>query len=197
MQSRLYDIVGIALDSRGDLYFVDKGSNRVRKIDRRTGVISTMAGVCRYGFDGDGKPAVKSMLHAPEAVIFDPSDNMYISDSMNHRMRKVDAHTGILTTVAGNGDSGYEDKNMGGCGMARFVSKEAAGAIKHGDGSLAVEAVVNAPVGLALRINLWLPSHRPRMPNRRLVRSCVGSTDRDLCRERSRHRAHLRWKELA
>lgn len=149
-EARLYDIVGIALDSRGDLYFVDKGSNRVRKIDRRTGVISTMAGVCRYGFDGDGKPAVKSMLHAPEAVIFDPSDNMYISDSMNHRMRKVDAHTGILTTVAGNGDSGYEDKNMGGCGMARFVSKEAAGAIKHGDGSLAVEAVVNAPVGLAL-----------------------------------------------
>jgi len=150
LEARLYDLVGIALDSRGDIYVVDKGSNRVRKIDKRSGVVSTVAGVCRYGFDGDNKPAVKSMLHAPESVVFDPWDNLYVSDTMNHRVRKVDAKTGIITTVAGNGDSGYEDKNMGGCGMARFVAKEAAGMIKHGDGLLAVEAVVNSPVGLAL-----------------------------------------------
>ncbi len=150
LEARLYDLVGIAVDSRGDIVVVDKGSNRVRKIDRQTGIISTAAGVCRYGFDGDDKPAVKSMLHAPEAVVFDPWDNLYVSDTMNHRVRKVDAKTGIITTVAGNGDSGYEDKNMGGCGMARFVHKEAAGMIKHGDGLLAVEAVVNSPVGLAL-----------------------------------------------
>jgi len=150
LEARLYDLVGIALDSRGDIYVVDKGSNRVRKIDKRSGVVSTVAGVCRYGFDGDSKPAVKSMLHAPESVVFDPWDNLYVSDTMNHRVRKVDAKTGIITTVAGNGESGYEDKNMGGCGMARFVAKEAAGMIKHGDGLLAVEAVVNSPVGLAL-----------------------------------------------
>jgi sugar lactone lactonase YvrE len=90
------------------------------------------------------------MLHAPEAVVFDLWGNMYISDTMNHRVRRVDAKTGILTTVAGNGDSGYEDKNMGGCGAARFVAKEAAGALKHGDGLLAIDAVVNSPVGLAL-----------------------------------------------
>ncbi len=150
LEARLYDLVGIALDSRGDIYVVDKGSNRVRKIDKRSGVISPAAGVCRYGFDGDNKPAVKSMLHAPESVVFDPWDNLYVSDTMNHRVRKVDAKTGIITTVAGDGDSGYEDKNMGGCGMARFVAKEAAGMIKHGDGLLAVEAVVNSPVGLAL-----------------------------------------------
>ncbi|MBI4401038.1 MAG: hypothetical protein HY581_05355 [Nitrospirae bacterium] len=150
LEARLYDLVGIALDSHGHIYVVDKGSNRVRKIDRNTGIISTVAGACRYGFDGDGKLAVKSMLHAPEAIVFDPADNMYISDTMNHRVRKVDAKTGIITTVAGNGDSGYEDKNMGGCGMARFVAKEDAGLIKHGDGHLAVEAVANSPVGLAL-----------------------------------------------
>lgn len=149
-EARLYDIVGIAVDSDGHIYVVDKGSNRVRKIDRSTGVISTVAGVCRYGYDGDGKPAVKAMLHAPEAVVFDLDDNLYISDTMNHRVRKVDARTGIITTVAGNGDSGYEDKHMGGCGAARFVAKEAAGQLKHGDGLLAVEAVVNSPVGLAL-----------------------------------------------
>lgn len=149
MEARLYDIVGLAVDKKGDLYLVDKGSNRVRKIDQQTGVISTVAGVCRYGYDGDGKPAVKAMLHAPEAAAFDGENNLYISDTMNHRVRKVDAATGIITTVAGNGDSGYEDSHMGGCGAARFVAKESAGMLKHGDGLLAIEAVVNAPVGLA------------------------------------------------
>lgn len=150
LEARLYDVVGIAIDSQGHVYIVDKGSNRVRKIDKYTGIISTVAGVCRYGYDGDDKPAVRAMLHAPEAIVFDSHDNMFISDTMNHRVRKVEAKTGIITTVAGNGDSGYEDKNMGGCGMARFVAKEAAGMIKHGDGMLAIEAVVNSPVGLAL-----------------------------------------------
>ncbi len=149
-EARLYDIVDIAVDNHGDVVFVDKGSNRVRKVDLRTGIISTVAGVCFFGFDGDGKPAAQSMLHAPESIVFDPANNLYISDTENHRVRKVDAETGLITTIAGNGDSGYEDKNMGGCGMARFVSKEAAGALKHGDGSLAAEAVVNAPVGLTL-----------------------------------------------
>ena len=149
-EARLYDVVGLAVDKKGDVYLVDKGSNRVRKIDLKTGIISTVAGVCRYGYDGDNKPAVKAMLHAPEAVAFDRDDNLYISDTMNHRVRKVDAATGIITTVAGNGDSGYEDHNMGGCGAARFVAKESAGLLKQGEGLLGVEAVVNAPAGLAL-----------------------------------------------
>ena len=150
MEARLYDIVGITVDGKGDVYIVDKGSNRVRKIDAQTGVISTVAGVCRYGYDGDEKPAVRAMLHAPEAAIFDRDGHLYISDTMNHRVRKVDGKTGVITTVAGNGDSGYEDKNIGGCGAARFVAKESAGQLKHGDGLLGIEAVVNSPVGLAL-----------------------------------------------
>jgi len=150
MEARLYDIVGLAIDGAGDLYLVDKGSNRVRKVSQRTGVISTLAGVCRFGFDGDDKEAGKSMLHAPEAVVFDQHNHAYISDTGNHRVRKVDSQTGLISTVAGNGDSGYEDKNMGGCGAARFVAKDAAGQIKHGDGLAAIEAVVNSPVGLAI-----------------------------------------------
>jgi sugar lactone lactonase YvrE len=150
MEARLYDVVGIAVDGKGDVHIVDKGSNRVRKIDSRTGMISTVAGICRYGYDGDDKPAVRAMLHAPEAVIFDHEDNLYISDTMNHRVRKVDVKTGFIATVAGNGDSGYEDKNIGGCGAARFVAKESAGMLKHGDGLLGTEAVVNSPVGLAV-----------------------------------------------
>jgi len=150
LEARLYDVVGLTVNRKGDIIFVDKGSNRVRSIDHRSGIISTVAGVCRYGYDGDDKPAIRAMLHAPEAVVVDQQDNLYISDTMNHRVRKVDIATGLITTVAGNGDSGYEDKNMGGCGAARFVAKESAGTVKHGDGLLGVEAVVNSPVGLSL-----------------------------------------------
>jgi len=150
LEARLYDAVGLTVNGKGDIIFVDKGSNRVRSIDHRSGIISTVAGVCRYGYDGDDKPAIRAMLHAPEAVVVDQQDNLYISDTMNHRVRKVEVGTGLITTVAGNGESGYDDKNMGGCGAARFVAKESAGMVKHGDGLLGVEAVVNSPVGLSL-----------------------------------------------
>lgn len=150
LEAKLWDIVHIALDSRGDLYLTDKGSNRIRKIDMRTGFISTVAGVCRYGYDGDNKLATMAMLNVPEGVAVDLEGNVYIADSMNHRVRRVDAKTGNIITIAGNGDSGYDDKNMGGCGAARFVAKEETGMLKHGDGNLAVEAVVHAPSGLAL-----------------------------------------------
>src|SRR5256886_16844903 len=76
---------------------------------------------------------------------------MYISDAMNHRVRRVEAGTGIITTVAGNGESGYKDSGaMGGCGMAKFVKAVDKEMIKHGDGRGAVEAVGNSPAGLAL-----------------------------------------------
>lgn len=150
LEARLWDIVDITVDQHGDLYITDKGSNRIRKIDGITGIISTIAGVCRYGFDGDQKPAVRTMLNVPESAVVDRQGNVYIADSMNHRVRRVEAGTGLITTVAGNGDSGYDDKNMGGCGAARFVAKEDAGMLKHGDGNPAVEAVVNAPAGLEL-----------------------------------------------
>ena len=150
LESRIYDVVGLTVNGKGDIIFVDKGSNRVRSIDHCSGIISTVAGVCRYGYDGDDKPAIRAMLHAPEAVVVDRQDNLYISDTMNHRVRRVEVATGLITTVAGNGDSGYDDKNMGGCGAARFVAKESAGTVKHGDGLLGVEAVVNSPVGLSL-----------------------------------------------
>ncbi len=150
LEAKLWDIVAIDVDSRGNVFLTDKASNRIRKVDAQTGMISTVAGVCRFGYDGDGKPAVRSMLNVPEAAIVDQEANVYIADSMNHRIRKVDPATGLIETIAGNGDSGYDDKNMGGCGAARFVAKEDAGMLKHGDGNLAVDAVVNAPSGLAL-----------------------------------------------
>ncbi|MBA3612076.1 MAG: hypothetical protein H0W49_03990 [Nitrospirales bacterium] len=150
LECKLYDVVDIDVDRHGDLYLTDKGTNRIRKLDRKTGTMSTVAGICRYGFDGDGKLAVQSMLNVPEGAVVDSDGNVYISDSMNHRIRKVDSQTGVITTIAGNGDSGYDDKNMGGCGAARFVAKEDAGMLKHGDGLIAIEAIVNTPAGLTL-----------------------------------------------
>ncbi len=150
LEAHLYDVVGLTVNGKGDIIFVDKGSHRVRSIDHRSGIISTIAGVCRYGYDGDDKPAIRAMFQSQEALVVDQQANLYISDTLNHRVRKVDVATGLITTVAGNGDSGYEDKNMGGCGAARFVAKESAGTVKHGDGLLGVEAVVNSPVGLSL-----------------------------------------------
>ncbi|NKB82182.1 MAG: hypothetical protein GKS05_09905 [Nitrospirales bacterium] len=150
LEARLYDIVALDVDAQGNLFVTDKGSNRIRKIDTQTGIISTVAGVCRYGYDGDEKSAVMAMLNVPEGAVVDPQGHLYIADSQNHRVRKVDAQTNMISTIAGNGDSGYDDKNMGGCGAARFVAKEDAGMLKHGDGRLAVEAVVNSPAGLTL-----------------------------------------------
>jgi len=149
-ECKFYDVVDLDVDQKGGLYLTDKGTNRIRKINMKTGIVSTVAGVCRFGYDGDGKLAIKSMLNVPEGAVVDGSGHVYISDSMNHRIRKVDADTGIITTICGNGDSGYDDKNMGGCGAARFVAKEDAGMLKHGDGRLAIEAIVNCPAGLAL-----------------------------------------------
>ena len=156
LEAKLWDIVAIDMDDEGDLYLTDKASNRIRKVHMKNGTLSTVAGVCRYGYDGDNKPAVMSMLNVPEAAIVDHAGHLYIGDSMNHRVRKVDSSTGMITTIAGNGDSGYEDKNMGGCGAARFVAKEDAGMLKHGDGSLAVDAIVNVPSGLALDAHGYL-----------------------------------------
>jgi len=154
---RLHDPVGVAVDARDDVYVADKGSNRVRKIDMQTGIVTTVAGTCFFGYDGDGKPATHAMLNAPEAVLFDPAGNLYISDAMNHRVRRVDAGTGVITTAVGNGESGYKDSgNMGGCGMAKFVKAVDKEMIKHGDGRVAIDAVVNSPAGLALDPNGFL-----------------------------------------
>src|SRR5256712_3889109 len=119
---RFHDPVAITVDAHDDVYVADKGSNRIRKIDMKTGTVTTVAGVCFYGYDGDGKPATQAMLNAPEAALFDPTGHMYISDAMNPRVRRVEAGADIITTVAGDGESGYKaSAAMGGCGTGEVV----------------------------------------------------------------------------
>jgi len=115
LSANLGFITGITLDPSGNIYFVDGAANVVRKIDRSSGTISTIAGTF-LGFNvndptpskGDGGPAVEAHLNVPYGVAVDASGNVYISDTGNSVVRKVDKATGTITTVAGKkGMIGY------------------------------------------------------------------------------------------
>ena len=103
-KSELNNPVGVAVDSLGNLYIADSGNHRIRKVD--SGVISTVAGSGFPTFSGDGGAADKSELKIPVGVAVDSLGNLYIADSGNHRIRKVDSSSGIISTVAGTGISG-------------------------------------------------------------------------------------------
>jgi uncharacterized protein (TIGR03437 family) len=96
---------GLALDKTGNLFIVDNGNNRIRKVDK-SGVISTVAGNGSSGFSGDGGPAISATFswgfNGHLGIAVDSSGNLYIADLSNERVRKVDSN-GIITTVAGNG----------------------------------------------------------------------------------------------
>lgn len=90
----------VALDSDGNLYISERGGNRVRKIDRRTWIITTLAGTGEKGFAGDGGPATRAKLNEPTGLASDGRGNVYIGDTWNYRIRRVDARTGIIATIA-------------------------------------------------------------------------------------------------
>jgi len=100
---------GMAFDSFGNMYFADNGNNRIRRITT-SGTVSTVAGTGVAGFSGDGGLATSAMLNQPGAVAFDTSGNMFIADSQNRRVRKVNS-SGIITTIAGTGVEGDTGDN--------------------------------------------------------------------------------------
>src|SRR3990172_9212673 len=95
----LDDPYGVAVDPSGNIYIADMYNNRIRKVDT-SGVITTVAGNGIMGYSGDGGPAVSASLYGPSGVAVDSSGNIYIADSWNYRIRKVDT-SGVITTVAG------------------------------------------------------------------------------------------------
>jgi len=97
--------VGVALDLAGNIYVVDFYNSRIRKIESRSGTITTVAGNGSEGFTGDGAPATAAQLDFPDGVAGDSAGNLYVADYA--RIRKVAAGTGIITTVAGNGSGGF------------------------------------------------------------------------------------------
>ncbi len=92
----------MALDTAGNIYIADRGNNNnnIRKVNGKTGIISTIAGIGIAGFSGDGGPATAAELNNPFGVAVDDSGNVYISDWDNTRIRKVTASTGIINTIA-------------------------------------------------------------------------------------------------
>jgi DNA-binding beta-propeller fold protein YncE len=97
----------VVFDGGGNLFFSDTFNNRIRRVDARSGVITTVAGNGEKGFGGDGGPAVRAALNEPYGVVIDRAGNLYIADRLNRRVRRVDAASGVITTVAGTGDAAY------------------------------------------------------------------------------------------
>ena len=120
---------GLAADPAGNVYL--SNHLRIRRVDRTTDIITTFAGngarSFNFGYSGDGGPGLTAQLNAPSSVAVDPAGNLYIADSENNRIRKVDGATGVITTVAGTGTPGYS-----------------------GDGGPATAAQLDDPIGVAL-----------------------------------------------
>jgi uncharacterized protein (TIGR03437 family) len=95
-----------AVDSSGNLFIVDQGAFNIRKVDG-SGIITTYAGTGAQGFSGDGGPATQAEMNNPTWVTVDSSGNLYVTDQFNFRIRMIDAATGTITTVAGNGDNAF------------------------------------------------------------------------------------------
>jgi len=96
----------ICLDPAGNLYIVVSGT-RIRRVDAVTNIITTVAGTGTVGYSGDGGPATAAKINSPYGICTDGAGNLYIADNGNNRIRKVDAVTGVITTIAGTGANGY------------------------------------------------------------------------------------------
>src|SRR3954465_5668798 len=116
----------VAFDSAGNLYFSDTFNPRIPRVDAATGIISTIAGNGEAGYSGDGGPAVRAALNDPYGVVVDRSGNLYTADRLNRCVRRIDARSGIITTLAGTGEAAYS-----------------------GDGGPAAQAGLAEPNGLA------------------------------------------------
>jgi DNA-binding beta-propeller fold protein YncE len=97
----------LCFDRAGNLYFSDTFNNRIRRVDAARGVITTVAGTGEKAYSGDGGPAAAAALNEPYGVVVDSDGNLYIADRLNRRVRRIDAATGMITTLAGTGEAAY------------------------------------------------------------------------------------------
>lgn len=121
---------GVALDAAGNLFIADTGNHRIRRVDAVTGMMTTVVGTGETGFSGDGGPATQASLSAPTDVAIAANGDLFVADSENQRVRRVDGATGVITTYVG--------------GATELPPDEI------GDGRPATEAILSRPVGVAL-----------------------------------------------
>lgn len=103
-EAELNEPYEIRFDKDGHMFFVEMMNHLVRRVDAKTGVISTIAGTGEQGFGGDDGPANRALLNRPHSIAFDSSDHLYICDIGNHRVRQVDLKSGLIRTFAGTGE---------------------------------------------------------------------------------------------
>ena len=96
----------VRFDEDGDMYFVEMMNHVIRKVDMKTGKISTVAGTGKKGFSGDGGIARKAMFNRPHSIQFGPDGDLYVCDIGNHRIRRVSMKTGKISTFSGTGKKG-------------------------------------------------------------------------------------------
>ncbi len=94
----------VRFDQAGNMYFVEMQNAVVRRVDAKTGIITTIAGTGKPGYGGDGGPATKAQFRQPHSIALDGRGGMYIADIANHRIRRVDLNTGKVDTIAGTGE---------------------------------------------------------------------------------------------
>ena len=117
---------GLVVDGANNLYMAFLDVHQIHKLNALSGVSSVLVGIGTPGFSGDGGSAAAAQLNAPFDVAFDGAFNLYIADSANHRIRKMNAASGLISTVAGTGTPGYS-----------------------GDGGAPIAAKLNTPVSIA------------------------------------------------
>ena len=96
----------VAVDTIGHLYISDRSNNRIRRVDLSTGMITTVAGNGSNGYSGDDGPATSASIGGPGGITLDASGGLFIADTDNSRVRRVDVSTGVITTIAGGGAGG-------------------------------------------------------------------------------------------
>lgn len=101
--ARLSQLQHLAFDRQGNLYISDTDNHKIRRVDVVTGIITTIAGTGESGFSGDGGIATAARFSFPSSVAVDGAGNIFIADTENLRVRRIDATTGVVSTVAGNG----------------------------------------------------------------------------------------------
>ena len=129
----------VCMDSKGNTYICEREGNGVRKVDAH-GIMSTFAGTGERGYSGDGGPALTATWGAPKAIRCDHHDNVIVVDTENHAIRRIDANTGVVTTIAGGHQGGDGDGGRAtdagldrphGCGIDRLGNMFIADGINH------------------------------------------------------------------
>ena len=106
-QALIGEAYGCAFDTEDNLYICDGRNHTIRRIDRNFGIITTVAGTGEAGYSGDGGPAIQATMDNIYSLIVDANGDIYLADRLNAAVRKIDAATGIITTVVGTGQQGY------------------------------------------------------------------------------------------